>query len=101
VKPVRYHPEALEEYEEAIKYYADIDRPLGTRCKKALQAARSKFRRRPMSYPLDDDTGCHEYAMPKLPYSVHYLVLDEHIWIVAVAHHKRKLGYWRRRLRDL
>lgn len=101
MKPVQYHPEGLEEYEEAIKYYADIDRSLGARCKKALQAARSKFRRRPMSYPLDDETGCREYAMPKFPYSFHYLVSDDYIWIVAVAHHKRKPGYWHPRLRAL
>ena len=36
MKTVRYHPEALTEYDEAIGYYADIDSDLGRDCRDAF-----------------------------------------------------------------
>ena len=100
MKPVRYHPEALIEYDEAIGYYADIDPDLGRDCRLALEAARAKLRERPNSYVRDEDTGCRECVVKKFPYSFHYREYDDHIWLVAVAHHKRKPGYWHHRLRQ-
>ena len=100
MKSVRYHPEAETEYDEAIGHYADIDIDLGIECRVALQAARSKLRDHPSSFVRDEITGCQICTVKKFPYSFHYLDLDDQIWIVAVAHHKRKPGYWHRRLRD-
>jgi len=42
-------------------------------------------------------TGTRRYVLPEFPYSVVYLVEDV-ISIVAVAHDKRRPGYWRERL---
>src|SRR6266536_2627179 len=35
------------------------------------------------------------------PYSVVYLDEPERVWIVAVMHAKRRLGYWRERLGEM
>lgn len=39
------------------------------------------------------------YVFPTYPYSLVYFVEDDVIRVVAVAHDKRRPGYWRKRLR--
>lgn len=38
------------------------------------------------------------FALPRFPYSIVYRERANGIVIFAVAHHKRRPGYWRRRL---
>lgn len=39
------------------------------------------------------------YVFPTYPYSLVYFVEDDVINVVAVAHDKKRPGYWRKRLR--
>jgi hypothetical protein len=39
------------------------------------------------------------FVMADWPYKIVYAVEDELIYVTAVAHHKRKPGYWRKRQR--
>jgi plasmid stabilization system protein ParE len=34
------------------------------------------------------------FTLPKFPYSLIYRVFPDHIRIIAVAHHRRRPGYW-------
>jgi plasmid stabilization system protein ParE len=43
--------------------------------------------------------GTRRYVFPTYPYSLVYFVEDNVIRVVAVAHDKRRPGYWRKRLR--
>jgi plasmid stabilization system protein ParE len=43
--------------------------------------------------------GTRRYVFPTYPYSLVYFVEDDVIWVVAVAHDKKRPGYWRKRLR--
>jgi toxin ParE1/3/4 len=43
--------------------------------------------------------GTHRYVFPTYPYSVVYFVEEDAIRVVALAHDKRRPGYWRKRLR--
>ncbi|PYQ28370.1 MAG: hypothetical protein DMF56_16300 [Acidobacteria bacterium] len=43
--------------------------------------------------------GTRRYVFPTYPYSLVYFLDDNVIRIVAVAHEKRRPGYWRKRLR--
>jgi plasmid stabilization system protein ParE len=42
--------------------------------------------------------GTRRYVFTTFPYSLVYLVDDEVVNVVAVAHDKRRPGYWRNRL---
>ncbi|HEY0142128.1 MAG TPA: type II toxin-antitoxin system RelE/ParE family toxin [Thermoanaerobaculia bacterium] len=44
--------------------------------------------------------GTRRYVFPTYPYSLVYFVEDEVINVVAVAHDKKRPGYWRKRLRN-
>jgi len=43
--------------------------------------------------------GTQRYVFPTFPYSLVYFVDGDLINVVAVAHERRKPGYWRMRLR--
>lgn len=43
--------------------------------------------------------GTRRYVFPTYPYSLVYFVEDDMVRVVAVAHDKRRPGYWRERLR--
>jgi toxin ParE1/3/4 len=100
MKPPRFHPAAEEEYGEAIEHYADADVDVAATFQTRVEAVVQRITERPKSFVKDEDTGSQECVVKKFPYSVHYLEMDDHIWIVAVAHHKRKPGYWHYRLRQ-
>jgi toxin ParE1/3/4 len=35
--------------------------------------------------------------MPKFPFLIFYAELEKYIWVVAIAHGKRKPDYWQKR----
>jgi toxin ParE1/3/4 len=41
--------------------------------------------------------GLRRYVIQRFPYIIFYADLEEFIWIVAIAHGKRRPDYWRRR----
>lgn len=41
--------------------------------------------------------GVRRYVIQSFPYLIFYLELEELIWIIAIAHGKRKPDYWKRR----
>jgi hypothetical protein len=48
--------------------------------------------------PYEGDT--RRYLLKRFPFAVIYLTSEKKIQIVAVAHCKRKPGYWKERLKD-
>lgn len=40
----------------------------------------------------------HRASVSRFPYSVIYGIHGDTLWIVAVAHHSRREGYWRGRV---
>src|SRR6185436_15268320 len=45
-------------------------------------------------------SGTRRYVFPTFPYSLVYFVENDTLNVVAVAHDKRKPGYWRNRLHE-
>jgi plasmid stabilization system protein ParE len=43
--------------------------------------------------------GTHRYVFPTYPYSLVYFIEKDAVKVVAIAHDKRRPGYWRKRLR--
>ena len=95
----RFHPEALEEYDQAADYYKKRKRGLEKRFLAAVEAAIDRISETPEKWrKFDGDV--RRYLVHVFPYIVLYSVEPEgFIYIIAVMHARREPGYWKQRLR--
>jgi toxin ParE1/3/4 len=97
VKPHIFHPEAREEYIQAVQYYSDVRPELGVRLYEEIERLIQEIRREPTRFSQFSPRTRRALAR-RFPYSVIYLDEPERVWIVAVMHAKRRPAYWRERL---
>lgn len=99
MKPYFFHTAADAEFAEAILYYAvqspGLDRRFYNemlRLADEISAAPGRYR--PWRH------GARRHFGTTFPYALIYVERPDRLFIVAVAHFKRRPDYWRRRLRD-
>jgi toxin ParE1/3/4 len=97
MKPARFHPEAQLELDEAIAYYEERSPGVGIDLRKQVESAIPKIQLYPLRWSPSAH-GTRRFMLRKFPYSLVYLEMPDHLWLVAVAHHKRRPGYWLKRL---
>ena len=97
-----FHPEARAELFADVDWYGEREFELGERFEVAVRAAVDAAVESPESavvwpgwdrVPLVRSKGVSDF-----PYRVVYFVRDDLLMIVAVAHAKRRPGYWRERV---
>jgi len=93
---VRFHPAAVAEAKAAHGWYAKRNPSAATAFMAALDAAVSAIRNSPGRWPQHSH-GTRKYLLRRFPYAVIYRITDATIQVVAVAHGRRRPGYWRRR----
>lgn len=100
MRRVRLHPLALRELGMAAKR-CDRDQPgSGSRLLSAVDRTIVRVATAPrQGSPYLH--GTRRFIVHRFPYSTVYVALDPLSHVVAVAHHKRRPGYWRRRLKDI
>ena len=92
-----FHPEALEEYNDAGSYYAQKEPGLDLRFIISVENAIERILEDPLrSRAFDEDV--RRCLTRTFPYAILYTVEDDFILIVAVAHLSREPGYWKRRI---
>lgn len=94
MKPFTIHPDAEAELREALAWYERKQPGLGGRFRSAFEAGLERVRDNPLQYADEDGTGVRMCPLDRFPYVVVYVDLGEHIWVAAVAHTKRREGYW-------
>ena len=97
MKPHVFHPEAGEEYTQAIAYDATVTPELGSRLYDEIERLIHEVCRPPEGFSRFSPPARRALAR-KFPYSVVYLDEPDRVWIVAIMHAKRRPGYWRDRL---
>jgi plasmid stabilization system protein ParE len=92
-----FHPEALEEYGEATRWYAERDLALAFRFIDAVEDAVSRIVEAPTRWRVieEDVRRCLSHVFP---YAVLYTIEADFILIVAVMHCSREPGYWKSRV---
>lgn len=96
-KPFRFHPEAREEFRSAIRWYRARNRQASSEFRVAVSDTIrliAKVPQRRMKY----FHGTRRFVVQRFPFSVIYLDDPDVVIIIAVAHRKRKPGYWKGRL---
>jgi toxin ParE1/3/4 len=103
-KPVRAEPEADEELRAAARWYERRRPGLGREFLAAIGAAVELVQRHPAGgsrVPKVKRTfPVRRLILRRFPYAVVFLELEAEIRILAFAHHRRRPGYWLRRLRS-
>ena len=90
---VSFHPEARDEYDEALTWYQARSARAAARFESEVDRVVGLIRANPDSFPAYD--GEHRYAvLRRFPYSLVYRAQGDQVTAVAVAHSARRAGYW-------
>lgn len=87
------HEGADEELRAATIFYDSRESGLGAQFLDEFSLALEKILKRPLSHSVFFDQY-RRYLMFRFPYSVVYRTEGERIVILAVAHLRRRPGYW-------
>lgn len=93
---VGFHPEAVEEAEAALIWYAKRSTRAAQRFLEELEFAIEVITEAPDRWP-EFGHGTRRVILRRFPYLVIYRVLPDRVEILAVAHGRRRPGYWRGR----
>lgn len=96
-KPFRFHPEAREEFREAIRWYRARNLPVSIEFRVAVSTVVRTISDAPLRWPSYLH-GTRRYVLPRFPFSIVYLDENNLLTVIAIAHSKRKPGYWKDRL---
>ena len=92
-----FHPEALAEYEDAGRYYADRQEDLELRFMDCVEEAIHRASATPEQWRIFDGE-VRRVLTHVFPYAILYTVETEYILIIAVMHCHREPGYWKHRV---
>ena len=91
-----FHPEALDEYQDAGRYYAQRQPGLDLRFIISIEHAIASILEDPMRFrPFDEDV--RRCLTRTFPYALLYTIESDVVLILAVAHCSREPGYWKQR----
>ena len=96
MKDVTFHRLATGEMIESARYYERRREGLGFRFLHAVEDTCRRIEELPESGAVLGGE-VRKRAVARFPYNVLYRIEDEHIFILAIMHHRRKPGYWKRR----
>lgn len=88
-----FDPEAREEFLSAVQYYEDCKVGLGLRFRHIVESSIEKIIEKPFRYRVFH-APFRRRLLTKFPYAIIYTIEPDHLRIIAVAHTKRKPGYW-------
>ena len=98
---IRFVDEAVTELDNAALWYEDRREGLGLAFLAALDRAVESIRRWPRAAALVEGVSVgleiRRVSVPRFPFFVAYLVADEVIVVLAVAHERRRPRYWSER----
>lgn len=99
MKSVIFSPEAEDEFTDTALRYERARPGYGFRFRDAVYAARERIAAHPEIGEQVPRVPCRQYPATGFPYNLVYIDGPDAIEVIAVAHHKRRPGYWKRRLR--
>ncbi len=97
MKPIFVHPEARAEIRKSLIWYLEQSESVAFGFSAEVQNAFLAISKNPQLYPKYWH-GIQRNVLDRYPFSVIYIDNPDTIQIVAVAHAKRRPGYWQKRL---
>ena len=95
--PIEYLPGARRDFDESFDWYAERSPRSAVRFADAVNAALIRIATNPTQFTSAE--GLHrECPIKKFPFRIVYRLTEKEILIVAIAHAKRRPGFWRNRV---
>ena len=91
-----FHPEAKDEFNEAIGYYEDCEAGLGYEFFIEVLASIQNVVNYPAAWPIMEE-DIRRCLVNRFPYGIIYSIERDEILILAVMHLSRHPDYWRNR----
>jgi toxin ParE1/3/4 len=95
---VRLHPLADRELEEVTAFYRRSSPRAAEGFVAEFARAQALLAERPEAGAVVED-AIRRFVLDRYPYGVVYEIGSDHVLILALAHHRRRPAYWRRRVR--
>jgi len=93
---VEFHPAAIAEAAEARRWYHARSEHMGEAFMGEMDRAVEAISSSPERWPQVEE-HTQRYLLRRFPYAVIYRPRPERVLVVAVAHMRRRPGYWRGR----
>jgi toxin ParE1/3/4 len=96
-KVVEFHEEASAEYEAAFDWYFARNELAAWKFEEELGRAIDTITLAPQRWP-EAIGGARKFLLQRFPFAVVYRELSSIIQVLAIAHGRRRPGYWKARL---
>ena len=93
---IEIHPAAVAEAKAAREWYAERSAKAAAAFMAEIDLAMAQIQEHPERW-RSHRQGERRYLLKRFPFLVVYRRVDERIQVLAVAHARRRPGYWRRR----
>lgn len=93
---VEFHPAAAREVEDAQAWYEERSMFAGSAFLREVSIGVNRIRAAPARYPRADG-GTRRILLDRFPFTLYCRFSEDLAIIVAVAHQKRRPGYWQTR----
>lgn len=94
---ITFHPGAEQEYLTALAWYRERSLTAAINFEEEFQRAVAQIEEAPERWP-GYFTDCRRFVLHQFPFSIVYRVFPSKVIVLAVAHGRRRPGYWQRRL---
>ena len=88
---------ARDELAEAKHFYNLQQQGLGESFKREAEAAARLIQDRPLAWQIEAEPVRH-FIFDRFPYKMLYIIRDEQIVVIAIAHQHRQPDYWIERI---
>ena len=95
---MQFRPAAAREFAADFRYYERDHPGRGIRFVAAVDVALKTIAAAPLRFAILYEPDIRSIKVKRFPYRVVYVVVDDAIDVIAVAHAKRRPDYWRRRM---
>lgn len=96
MRRIDVHPEVYEELEEVRSWYENRAFGLGDNFLDEIEHAMAAIKKAPEAWPVYSDVT-RRFLVHRFPFAILYRYDDFTIQIIAVAHQRRRPGYWKAR----
>jgi plasmid stabilization system protein ParE len=100
MKPLSIHRQASAELDETMRYYERRRQGLALALHAQIQKAFAHIQANPTLGSPYKRTRFRFWVVRRFPYVIYHKDYEDTVWVGAIAHARRRPGYWRRRQRD-